>query len=177
MRDMNYVFSIPQHGIEFKCPRQHVLFPLREDDSAVFENVIPYLISEKYYIAMVYNFTSYGGVHGFFNTNYINYSFEKNKVITIEDILNTTDIDEISKIIKNCIKEKYKIPQSVALDEAENTIFLSDGVEMSDVFTIHKNGLTFYFPSGVLTSHGYGEYLIFVLYEKLKNYLKVDFKY
>lgn len=48
--------------------------------------------------------------------------------------------------------------------------------EMPDIFLpFIKTSLTFTLYE--ITPCSYGEYLIFVPYDKLKNYLKVDFKY
>lgn len=141
------------------------------------ENVYPVLNTAKYLVMAFSSYAYTGGAHGMSQIAFFTYDKISKKWIELPDVLNLDYTKQINQVLDKAIRAKHHLPASGSLSEAEDSIFLSESVELSENFTLSKKGITFHYGLYEMTPYAYGYYELFVPYESLKPYLNKSFSY
>ena len=140
-------------------------------------SITPMANNSKYLVMEYSGYDYTGGAHGYYYSVYYTYDKQKNKWLTIDDVLIMSQKDEILKVLDAEVRKQYKIPVGKSLSEGGNSIFIADEMTFSDNFTLAKKGITFHYGLYELTPYVYGLFDITVPYEALKPYLQPGFAY
>lgn len=137
--------------------------------------ITPYLDTNELLIMRFSTYEYTGGAHGMSYQRFFNYDKLNKKWLEINDVLNISEENKINEILDQELRKKYNIQADFSYQEAENIVFLSDKIEMSENFTLSKNGITFHYGLYEMTPYAYGYFELFVPYDKLKPYLNKNF--
>ncbi|WP_162598466.1 RsiV family protein [Vibrio rumoiensis] len=125
-----------------------------ESIEAATKNYISFSISQ---------YESTGGAHGVTYTNYINYDFNNNEIITWEDMFDNNY--EVNNYIHNLVFSFFNENDLDNKSEGIN-LFMQVGR-----FNITPKGLSIHYPSYSIAPYAYGQPHFFISKEKLKKFM------
>ena len=109
-----------------------------------------------------YAFT--GGAHGLQMTRFVNFDLISGGKINLGDIFTNEDIEVLHDSITTNLKRKYKIQ---ATESLKNLGFFENEINISDNFTILRNGFLFWYNPYELAPYSFGNVQIFVSFEQV----------
>lgn len=139
--------------------------------------ITPYLDSEELLIMRFSTYEYTGGAHGMSYQVFYNYDKLNKKWLEIDDVLDISKKNKINEILDKELRKKYNLGSDSSYQDAEGISFLTDKIELSENFTLSKNGITFHYGLYEMTPYAYGYFELFVAFDKLKPYLNKNFKY
>lgn len=142
-----------------------------------FDSLFPIINNPDYFVFRHLTYAYTGGAHGISSEDYYTYSFGLKKWLQKEDVFDMAQQAQIVRVIRNTIRAKYNIPDNMALDEPENSIFITAEPDFPDNFTLSKESVEFYYRLYELTPYAYGFFRISVPYSDLQAYMNPEFKY
>lgn len=140
-------------------------------------NLNPILNNERYLIYEVVYDDYEGGAHGVYASVFFTYQKDTQKQIKYQDIFKEDFDEQIAEIINTEVHEKHKIPKKVNLNAEGLDMFLVEKMPITDNIYPTGKGVVFHYNIYEVLPYAAGDYEIMVPYEKLKPYLKEDFKF
>jgi len=112
-----------------------------------------------------------GGAHGNYAGIYYNYDVANKKLLKLDDVI-AIDSNSLQKILEQCFRKDYNLPESKPLTE----IIFEKQLATTDNFYITEKGLGFLYNPYEIASYAQGQMEVFVPYNLLSNYFTADFK-
>jgi len=126
--------------------------------NGLFKNIISITNEEEIYT---------GGANTFYNLTYSNFNINSGKLLTLENIIISNNIETVEKLGEGLFRKMKNIPTNQSFEEAgfwfENKIF-----SLNDNFAITDSGLVFFYNLYEIAPRSSGTTKLFIPKEKLQ---------
>lgn len=122
-----------------------------------------------------YNFGFFGGAHGTYTYEFLNYDISSGEKILLSDVVNLEYKSKLDSIALSLLKEKFGLKPDMTLGESG---FLIDdnNFKLTDNFALTPYGLIFQFNPYDIAPYAMGSIEIFIPKLKINNFLTADYQ-
>lgn len=135
----------------------------------------PYEVNDKYVSLRIDTLEYNGGAHGFMATNVFNYDLQNNKIISLDDVFDSSK-DYLNKISNKSIEYLLKINEKDNFSEKE---WIEEGAKADkniySIFIFNNYAITFYFDQYQVAPYAAGRQQVILPFSAIKDILKNEF--